>query len=218
MQEPLGDRARLFAAIAALGLASCRSALPAAGPAIVQPGAPGQPTRVITAAKAVDRSHVRYTDADVRFMQGMNGHHAQALEMTALVPDRTEREAMRLLARRIEVSQADEIGMMTRWLEARGQPAPGPHAHHTMGAALMPGMATPEQMAQLAAARGGAFDRLFLQLMITHHAGALTMVQELFASPGAGQESDMYAFASDVEADQRMEIDRMRAMLKEFER
>jgi uncharacterized protein (DUF305 family) len=173
---------------------------------------------VIAAEKAIDRSHVRYTAADVRFMQGMISHHAQALEMTALLPSRTSSESMRLLARRIEVSQADEIRMMQRWLEVRGQHVPGPHAHHVPGATLMPGMLTAEEMARLAEATGAGVDRLFLDLMIKHHEGALVMVKELFSNAGAGQESEIFAFSSDVEADQRMEIDRMGAMLKEFRR
>ena len=138
--------------------------------------------------------------------------------MTALLPERTERDDMRLLARRIEVSQADEIQMMRRWLEARGQDVPGPHAHHAPGAPLMPGMLSAEEMAQLAAARGAAFDRLFLASMIKHHEGALTMVKELYATAGAGQESEMYGFASDVDADQRMEIDRMRAIWQQMQK
>jgi uncharacterized protein (DUF305 family) len=146
-------------------------------------------------------------------MQGMIAHHAQALEMTALVATRTTRDEMRMLAQRIEVSQADEIGMMQRWLQDRGQTLPDPHAHHAHGATLMPGMLTPEEMARLAEVKGAAFDRLFLELMIKHHQGALIMVKELFSTAGAGQESEMYAFASDVDADQRMEIGRMRAML-----
>lgn len=148
-------------------------------------------------------------------MQGMIGHHAQAVEMTSLLTSRTTNDAMRKLARRIDVSQADEITMMQRWLEARGQEIPGPHAHHMAGATLMPGMLTQTEMDRLAAATGTGFDRLFLEGMIKHHEGALVMVQELFATPGAGQESEIFAFASDVDADQRMEIDRMRGMLKE---
>jgi uncharacterized protein (DUF305 family) len=175
----------------------------------VQPGAPGQASRVITAEEATRATGVRYTEADVRFMQGMIGHHAQALDMAALLPSRTNREDMKLLAQRIEVSQSDEIKMMQDWLKARGQDLPGEHARHT----LMPGMLTAEEMARLAAAKGPAFDRLFLELMIKHHDGALTMVKELFATEGAGQESEIFAFASDVDADQRMEIERMSAML-----
>ncbi len=209
-----------------IALAACRTAGsdPAApapsspppessGPPIIQPGAPGQSGRVLDVASATDLSRVQHTAADVKFMQGMIGHHAQALEMTVLVPTRTAREDMKLLAKRIEVSQEDEINMMRDWLRQRQQPLPDPHAHHAPGATLMPGMLTAEEMARLAAASGDEFDRLFLEGMIKHHAGALTMVTELFATPSAGQEADIFAFASDVDADQRMEIDRMGALL-----
>lgn len=199
----------------ALGGAGCRTAGAGASPepALIQPGAPGQAPVEISAGAASDLSGVRFTPADVRFMQGMIGHHAQALEMTALLPSRTSRDEMRLLAKRLEASQADEITMMQQWLTERGQPLPDPHAHHAQGAALMPGMLSADEMARLAAARGEAFDRLFLALMIKHHEGALVMVRDLFATPGAGQEADIFAFASDVDADQRMEIDRMRELL-----
>jgi uncharacterized protein (DUF305 family) len=194
---------------------SCRTAGRQAGPQIIQPGAPGESSRVIAVEKAVDLSKVQHTDADVRFMQGMIGHHAQAIEMTTLLRSRTASDDMRKLALRIEVSQADEIKMMQEWLKSRGAAVPDEHAHHAHGATLMPGMLTQEEMARLAAATGVEFDRLFLEFMIKHHAGALTMVDELFATPGAGQESEIFAFASDVDADQRMEIERMAAMLKE---
>ena len=202
-------RLLLFASVAAV---SCRSATPAS-PQIIQPGAPGQASRVVDAAAAADVSKVPFTPADVRFMQGMIGHHAQALDMTALVATRSRSDAIRKLAQRIELSQADEIKMMQEWLTGRGQKVPDQHAHHAPGATLMPGMLTAEEMARLAQATGPEFDRLFLEFMIKHHEGALTMVQDLFAQPGAGQESDVFAFASDVDADQRMEIDRMRAAL-----
>ena len=202
-------RLLLFASVAAV---SCRSATPASPP-IIQPGAPGQASRVVDAAAAADVSKVPFTPADVRFMQGMIGHHAQALDMTALVATRSSSDAIRKLAQRIELSQADEIKMMQEWLTGRGQKVPDQHAHHAPGATLMPGMLTAEEMARLAHATGPEFDRLFLEFMIKHHEGALTMVQDLFAQPGAGQESDVFAFASDVDADQRMEIDRMRAAL-----
>jgi uncharacterized protein (DUF305 family) len=204
-----------------IGGASCRSANVEPRPPIVQPGAPGQPARVITANKAADLSQVQHTAADVRFMQGMIGHHAQALEMTALLSSRSSSEDMRKLALRIEVSQADEIKMMKEWLAARGQEIPSEHAHHGQGATLMPGMLTPEEMTRLAQAKGAEFDRLFLEFMIKHHAGALVMVEELFSTRGAGQESEIFAFASDVDADQRMEIERMGTMLatiKELQR
>jgi uncharacterized protein (DUF305 family) len=136
--------------------------------------------------------------------------------MTALIASRTAREDMKLLGRRIEISQSDEIKMMQRWLEVRGQGAPGIHDHHMPGATLMPGMLTEEEMDRLATAKGAEFDRLWLEGMIKHHDGALIMVDELFAMPGAGQESEVFAFASDVVADQKAEMDRMDAMLQEF--
>jgi uncharacterized protein (DUF305 family) len=164
-------------------------------------------------------------DADVRFIHGMIGHHAQALEMTALVPARSARDDVRLMAERIDVSQRSEIARMQQWLRARGVAVPAADAHHAHagaggahaqhgagGHAAMPGMATPEEMARLAQASGAAFDQLFLELMIRHHEGALVMVDQLFGSRGGGQDSEIYSIASEVDADQRMEIDRMRAM------
>ncbi len=158
-----------------------------------------------------------HTDADVRFIQGMLAHHAQALEMTALVAGRDTRGDVRLLAERIDVSQRSEMARMQRWLQVRGlaaDAADAHHGHHGGGGAHagMPGMATPEEMARLAQASGPAFDALFLELMIRHHEGALVMVEELFGSQGGGQASEIYSIASEVDADQRMEIDRMRAM------
>ena len=195
----------------------CATAAAGQNAPIVQPGAPGQPTRTITIDNATDLSAIRHTAADVKFMQGMVGHHAQALEMTALRAARSTSEPLRLMALRIEISQADEIKLMETWLKARGESVPDRHAHthddHTRE--LMPGMLTPQEMDRLKAARGGDFDRLFLDFMIKHHHGALVMVDALFATPGAGQEPDIFAFASDVVDDQRIEMDRMAAMLKE---
>jgi uncharacterized protein (DUF305 family) len=197
--------------------ASCRTAAPAAAkPPIVQPGAPGQASQVITAAQASDLSHVQYTGADIKFMQGMIGHHAQAVEMVALVPQRSASDAVRKLAQRIDVSQQDEMKMMREWLQTRGQQIPDPRAHHMMGTTLMPGMLTAEEMSRLAAAKGAEFDRLFLEGMIKHHSGAITMVHNLFATEGAGQTPEIFSYASDVDADQRMEIDRMDSMLREL--
>jgi uncharacterized protein (DUF305 family) len=186
----------VFVAVAALG--ACRTAAPVSGgapqttpaaPQIVQPGAPGRASRVITPEAASDLSQVQFTGGDIKFMQGMIGHHSQAVEMTELLKTRTASEDMRKLALRIEVSQLDEINMMRRWLQDRGQPAPTAQAMHMHGATLKPGMLTPDEMAQLAAAKGTEFDRLFLAGMIKHHGGAITMVEELFATPGAAQES-----------------------------
>ena len=202
-----------------VGCASCRTAgvesrpPVESPPPIVQPGAPGQSTQVIGAAKAIDLSQVQFIGADIKFMQGMIGHHTQAVEMVALVPSRSSREDVRSLAHRIDLSQQDEIKMMQAWLQSRGQPVPAPGAMHVHGATLMPGMLTEEEMAKLAEAKGDEFDRLFLLGMIKHHSGALVMVADLFSSPGAGQEVEIFAFASDVESDQRMEIDRMGGML-----
>jgi uncharacterized protein (DUF305 family) len=193
--------------------AACRTGSTAGQPVIVQPGAPGQASRVIGADQASDLSKVQHTAADIKFMQGMIGHHSQAIEMTAMIPSRTQREDMKLLGLRISLSQEDEIKMMRHWLEVRGAALPSEHAHHMPGG-MMPGMLSPQEMERLAAAKGPEFDRLFLEGMIKHHEGALTMVKELFATAGAGQESDIFAFATDVEADQQMEIDRMSGMLR----
>jgi uncharacterized protein (DUF305 family) len=182
-------------------------------PAVIQPGAPGQSSRVLASGEA--QPVPAATAADVKFMQGMIHHHAQALDMTELLTQRSQDPDMKKLGLRIHVSQTDEIKMMQHWLEVRGQDAPGRHAHHMPGAVPMPGMLTADEMTRLASASGPAFDRLFLEGMIKHHGGAIVMVQELFATPGAGQQSEIFAFASDVEADQKMEIERMGAMLKE---
>jgi uncharacterized protein (DUF305 family) len=207
----------LLAATSSGVTAACKTAGggSSSGTRILQPGAPGQATQTITTAQATDLSKVQATAADVKFMQGMIGHHAQAVEMVALIKDRTANPVMNSLGLRIQVSQDDEMNMMRTWLRERGAAIPGPHSHHEPGG-FMPGMLTPEEMAQLAAARGVEFDRLFLLGMIKHHGGAITMVEELFKSPGAGQEGGIFAFASDVDADQRMEIDRMGQMLREI--
>lgn len=185
---------------------------------LVQPGAPGEPSRVITADRAADLTQVQYTGADIKFMQGMIGHHAQALEMVALLQTRSASADMKKMAQRIQISQEDEIKMMQNWLGRRGQQVPTGREHHMHGATLMPGMLSEDEMKRLASEKGRAFDKLFLESMIRHHQGALAMVQELLATPGAAQESDIFAFASDVEADQSAEIARMSAMREELER
>jgi len=186
-------------------------------PPIVQPGAPGQPSKVITPEQARDLSQVQYIGADIKFMQGMIGHHSQAIEMTDLLATRTGSAVMMKLAQRIAISQIDEIKMMQEWLRQRGQQVPTGKEHHTHGATLTPGMLTDDEMRQLAAVNGKAFDTLFLESMIKHHQGALTMVADLLATPGAAQDSTVFAFASDVEADQSAEIARMAGMLKELQ-
>ena len=176
----------------------------------VQPGAPGEASRTVGSARP--SAGPGYTAADAAFMQGMIGHHAQAIEMVALLKTRTASRDMNLLGLRIEVSQNDEIKLMQTWLRDRREAVPAEHAHHMAGAKLMPGMLSAEQMTQLAGAKDREFDRLFLEFMIQHHEGALIMVKELMASPGAAQESNLFAFVADVEADQSAEINRMRAM------
>lgn len=155
------------------------------------------------------------TAADIAFMQGMIGHHGQALEMTALMPSRSASPKMALLGERITVSQRDEIAMMTEWLRVRGADA---HAMsgHSMAGHLMPGMLSPAQMDTLRAATGVRFDRLFLRYMIQHHEGALEMVKSLLGTNGAAQEPQLFGFASDVDTDQRAEIRRMQQLLKDL--
>jgi uncharacterized protein (DUF305 family) len=151
-----------------------------------------------------------YTAADVAFMQGMVVHHGQALRMAAMASTHGAGRDVSIVCHKILISQNDDITFMDTWLADRHQPAPDPKDLNPM---MMPGMLTPAQMAQLDSARGPAFDRLFLTGMIQHHSGALMMVKDLFAVPGAGQAPEMFRFASDVDADQRAEIARMQGML-----
>ena len=183
---------------------------------IIQPGLPGQPGRIISAEEASDLAGIRYSAGDVMFLQGMISHHAQAMEMSALVDSRTNREPMRLLGQRISLSQEDEISMMQDWLSDRGLEAPSADAHHGDGFQLMPGMLSADQIVELVESEGDEFDRLFLGLMIEHHEGALEMVDNLLDQQGAAQDPVLYAFTSDVTSDQGAEIDRMDAMLAGF--
>ena len=191
-------------------------------PVLVQPGAPGQPTKILP---ATTRAKLPPLSAkDVEFMQGMIMHHAQAVEMTALINDRTTNKNLRLLGSRISHSQADEMKYMERWLRLRGESTSMPMSsmHHMPGMdmskhqMLMPGMLTEEQMDALKNAKADEFDRLFLTGMIQHHKGALTMVEELFNTAGAGQDSELFNFATDVDSGQRAEIRIMEAMLGEI--
>ncbi|MQA92329.1 MAG: DUF305 domain-containing protein [Gemmatimonas sp.] len=154
------------------------------------------------------------TEADVDFMRGMIHHHEQALEMTALVRERTSTEAIPLLAQRIELSQVDEIAFIQRWLEDHGLEGHGEQQPVSVGVQpMMPGMLTESELAELDAASGIAFDVLFLESMIRHHQGALVMVDRLLDSPGAAENADIYQFAAHVDSDQRLEIARMGRML-----
>jgi uncharacterized protein (DUF305 family) len=177
---------------------------------IVQPGAPGETGRLLSAGEASRLLGVQHTDADVRFLQDMIAHHAQALEMTALTDARSGRDDMRQLAGRIALSQEDEIRTMGEWLRERGVENPGAATHQGH---LGPGMLTADEMNRLEQARGLEFDRLFLELMIKHHRGAVTMVNALFDQPGSVQDSQLFALTSDILSDQTAEIDRMGAIL-----
>lgn len=180
-------------------------------PVIVRPGAPGQQTRVLpptTRAVLPDRSA-----KDVEFMQGMIMHHAQAVEMTALIADRTQNRELRLLGSRISQSQSDEMSFMRRWLITRGEAGAMEGMDHSKHAMLMPGMLTKRQMDALQNAKANEFDRLFLTGMIQHHEGALVMVKDVFDTAGGGQDAELFNFASDVDSGQRAEIKIMQTML-----
>ncbi len=184
---------------------------------IVQPGAPGQPPRSLSAEEATEIAGTRYSAADVQFMQDMIPHHHQATQMAALVGERTNWEPLVDIAQRIDAAQADEIEFMSDWLRSRGESVPDPEAHHHMHMSHdMAGMASPEQMETLAAAQGVDFDKLFLELMIAHHAGALTMVEELLEQRGSAYDPVLYEFVNDVANDQSSEIERMSLMLSQI--
>ena len=195
-------------------------------PVVVQPGAPGQPTHTLPLSTRATLPPS--SPADVQFMQGMIMHHAQAVEMTALMESHTENKDLRLLGARISHSQSEEIKFMKRWLEARGEPTemPMPKMSGTDMSGmnmpgmnmssqpmLMPGMLTPKQMEALRKAKGAEFDQLFLTGMIQHHGGALIMVKDLFDTAGAGQDAELFNFTTDVDSGQRAEIRIMQNML-----
>jgi len=199
---------------------SAQKSDPHAPPVVVQPGAPGQPSRILpssTRAILPPRS-----PKDVEFMQGMIMHHAQAVEMTALMESHTRNKDLRRLGARISHTQLDEINFMKRWLEVRGEPVsppmPGMGNMHMPGMdmtshhKLMPGMLTAEQMDALRKAKGTEFDRQFLTGMIQHHKGALVMVKDLFDTAGGGQDAELFTFATDVDSGQRAEIRIMETM------
>jgi uncharacterized protein (DUF305 family) len=209
-------------------LLACFLAVPVNGqkpdpsaPVVVRPGAPGQPSRQLPAStKGVLPPQ---SAKNIEFMQGMIMHHAQAVEMTSLIESHTQNKDIALIGERIRKSQVDEMLFMKRWLQSQGVPASAApsedeksrsQSHH--GAAemmLMPGMLSPKQMEDLKKATGAEFDRLFLSGMIQHHQGALMMVNDLFATPGAGQDAELFNFASDVDSGQRAEIKSMKTLL-----
>ena len=230
----------LFTVVPSLMVLAGAAAL--AQPPLVQPGAPGQPSRVISPAESAALAVSRHTADDAAFMQHMIVHHAQAVDMVAMIETRTENRDIRLMGDRIARSQSDEMAMMRHWLESRGestemvmdhtsmpghavhtqmahaQPAAHAHGgHHPANAAsdipLMEGMLSPAQMVELSMAEGEEFDRLFLTGMIQHHQGAIRMVEDLLATPGNGEEPELSQFLTDVMADQSSEIARMRSIL-----
>ena len=212
----------LVACAVLLSFAAAAQQTEPARPVVVQPGAPGSPTK--TLPPSTKGTLPPLSPADVEFMQGMIHHHAQAVEMTAMIDSHTQNKDLRSLGARISSSQSDEIKFMKRWLAARGEEVPKPMAdmpgmemsgmemaHHSM--VLMPGMLTPEQMEALRKAKGAKFDHLFLTGMIQHHNGALTMVKDLFNTAGAGQDGELFDFATDADNTQRAEIRIMETML-----
>jgi uncharacterized protein (DUF305 family) len=241
--------------VAALFLTACvAAAISPAGTAHAQEQGAAQPASLSPSEfeavyrARIDSSRMRFTEADVEFVTGMIGHHAQALIMSDLAPTNGASPQVQVLAARIINAQKDEIALMQQWLRDRGQPvpevkidglnlmidmtAPGEmdspdehmkhdaHAVHTDDAMhtdhMMPGMLTQAQLEELAAAFGPEFDRLFLTGMISHHGGAVTMVTDLFAADGAGQDEAVFKLASDIQVDQITEISRMELMLEEY--
>lgn len=225
-------RVRVWIGIVAAGLIAT-PAMAQQTPPIFQPGAPGAAPRVITAAEAVDLSRTTYTPGDVAFMQHMIVHHAQAVEMVALLKAQGSDPTVRLMGERIALSQEAEMALMRDWLTQRGQPLEMPgmshagmdhsvHMNHggmAMPASdtpVMPGMLSPRQMQTLAAARGTEFDRLFLEGMIQHHKGALDMVEDLLNQPGSAEDPMLSDFTTSVVGDQSMEILRMQSLLSDL--
>jgi len=204
---------------AGLTLAACGGHRSETG-AAPEPKPAGEADIYAIAKAKADSARYPYTPADVHFMSGMIGHHAQAIVMANWAPTHDASPSLRILAGRIINAQQDEIATMQRWLRDRGQPVPEAKPggmkmkmggmEHEM---LMPGMLTEEQMRQLDQARGPEFDRLFLTFMIQHHKGAVTMVRELFGTNGAAQDETVFKFANDVSVDQSTEIARMEKML-----
>jgi uncharacterized protein (DUF305 family) len=210
--------------VLALGLGACVQTVSAQGVPLVQPGAPGQPNKVVT--NTVGTAVKDPTPADFSFMQDMIMHHSQAVEMVGLMKSRTTDPEIIEVGKRISISQGDEILFMKRWLAFYGKPvAEGDsmagmdmdggmdHGKMDMDVAPMAGMLTPRQMAALRNAKGAAFDHLFLTGMIQHHTGALSMVKDLFDTRSGGQEPQLFDFTSDVDVTQRGEISMMQSML-----
>jgi uncharacterized protein (DUF305 family) len=207
----------LFVALAA---AACASKNATVAPATPAPATPSNSDIEALYRARQDSARMRFTQNDVHFMTGMIGHHAQAILMSKLIPTHTANSTMHTLGGRIINAQTDEIALMSLWLKDRKQPVPEVHiegltlmVHGADHAMHMPGMLTEEQLKQLDAARGAEFDRLFLNFMIQHHRGAITMVHELFNAPEQGQDEMIFKLASDIQVDQVTEVARMEKML-----
>jgi uncharacterized protein (DUF305 family) len=185
---------------------------------LVQGAAPGEPSRRISPEELEQIESPSHTEADVDFMQGMIHHHAQALVMTSMVRDRAASRNLAVLARRIEVAQEAEIETMERYLTSRDEEPPDAEDHKNDhgGRGLMPGMVGHEELAKLAAADGRRFDRMFLEFMIRHHQGALTMVEQLYEDNG-GNEAEIGLFVRHVESDQSIEINRLAGLLAQVD-
>ncbi len=210
-------RRALTVAICVVALAGCTADdddRPEGDAPVVQLGGPSESNRTLSDDEAADITSPSHTEADVSFVQGMIAHHQQALEMTAMVEQRTQSRDIRALSERMDIGQTDEIAQMETWLTDRGEDVPGEHAHHGAGHdEAMPGMLTPAQLADLAKARGEAFDELLLRSMIYHHEGAVLMVEQLLADEQGGQEPQVFQLAQHMDSDQRVEIERMKTML-----
>lgn len=214
-------RATTAVLVAAVAVTACRSANSAPPATATTPSTAAQQSEQAAIAKArADSAQYPYTAADVHFMSAMIGHHAQAILIAGWAPSHGASRSVQILCERIINEQGDEIRTMQQWLRDRRQPVPDAHTmgmtmsmggvEHVM---LMPGMLTDAQLAELDAARGANFDRLFLTDMIQHHRGAVSMVKDLFATQGAAQDETVFKFASDVNVDQSTEIARMEKML-----
>jgi len=207
-------------AVTAVLLAAATSACASATPQAGNVSSPARSDSAAISAARADSARYPYTAADIHFMSAMIAHHAQAIDIARWAPTHGASASLQVLAERVINAQKDEIALMQRWLRERQLPVPEARATMTMGGMehvhQMPGMLSAAQLEQLNGAQGKEFDRLFLTFMIQHHQGAVTMVEDLFRSEGAGLDETVFKLASDISADQTTEIDRMQQMLAEL--
>lgn len=221
MAETPSRRVTAVVIVSTLAATACGGAARSAPEPAVRPDSDETDRLEAIYRARADSARMNFTEADVRFMTGMIGHHAQAVVMSRLAPERDANTSIRTLAARIINAQRDEISLMQQWLRDRDQPVPEVHiegteltVHGPSHASNAPGMLTDEQLRELAGARGVDFDRLFLTYMIQHHRGAVVMVDELFSHDGAAQDAVVFQLASDIHVDQTTEIARMESMLE----